>query len=89
MKIEYMLIENWRSFYGTNEIVFSTDPQKNITLVRAENGVGKTSLLAALNWCLFAILPPVEDFQNPKNLLNNHALIKDQAKQTKIEVDFA
>lgn len=83
-----MLIENWRSFYGKNEIVFSTDEEKNVTLVRAENGVGKTSLLAALNWCLFGILPPVEDFQNPKNLLNNFALNKDQARQTKIEVDF-
>lgn len=88
MKIEYMLIENWRSFYGINEIIFSTHEEKNVTLVRAENGVGKTSLLAALNWCLFGILPPAEDFQNPKNLLNNHALNKDRASQTKIEVDF-
>lgn len=88
MKIEYMLIENWRSFYGINEIVFSTDVEKNVTLVRAENGVGKTSLLAALNWCLFGILPPTEDFQNPKSLLNNYALNKDQAQQTRIEVDF-
>ena len=70
MKIEYMCIENWRSFYGTNEITFSTDPKKNVTLVLAENGVGKTSLLAALNWCLFGILPDETDFQNPKNLLN-------------------
>ena len=88
MKIEYMLIDNWRSFYGSNEIVFSTDEQNNVTLVRAENGVGKTSLLAALNWCLFSILPPPEDFQNPKDLLNNHALNKGLAKQAKIEVDF-
>jgi DNA sulfur modification protein DndD len=88
MKIEYMRIENWRSFYGVNEISFSTDPEKNVTLVRAENGVGKTSLLAALNWCLFGILPPNEDFQNPNNLLNNHALQKDGATQTKIELDF-
>lgn len=88
MKIEYMLIENWRSFYGANQIFFSTDPEKNVTLVRAENGVGKTSLLAALNWCLFSILPPAEDFQNPKSLLNSHAMLKDRAKQTKVEVDF-
>lgn len=83
-----MRIENWRSFYGSNQIVFSTDPKKNVTLVRAENGVGKTSLLAALNWCLFGILPDEGDFQNPKNLLNNTARSKDGARQTKVEVEF-
>lgn len=88
MKIEFMRIENWRSFYRVNEIVFSVDPIKNVTLVRAENGVGKTSLLAALNWCLFGILPPDEDFQNPKNLLNNNAKIQDKATHAKIEVEF-
>lgn len=88
MKIEFMRIENWRSFYGVNEIIFSTDPEKNVTLVRAENGVGKTSLLAALNWCLFAILPPEEDFQNPKDLLNSSAIEIDNATRTKIELEF-
>ena len=88
MKIEFMRIENWRSFYGINEIIFSTDPEKNVTLVRAENGVGKTSLLAALNWCLFAILPPEEDFQNPKDLLNSSAIEIDNATRTKIELEF-
>lgn len=88
MKIECMKIDNWRSFYGSNQIVFSTDPDKNVTLIRAENGVGKTSLLAALNWCLFGILPDESDFQNPKNLLNNTARLTDNAKLTKIELEF-
>lgn len=88
MKIEFMRIENWRSFYGKNEIVFSVDPEKNVTLVRAENGVGKTSLLAALNWCLFGMLPNEEDFQNPKILVNSYAQINESAKQTKIELEF-
>jgi DNA sulfur modification protein DndD len=88
MKIECMRIDNWRSFYGSNQIVFSTDPKKNVTLVRAENGVGKTSLLAALNWCLFGILPDESDFQNPKSLLNNTARSKDGVKHTKVELEF-
>ena len=45
---------------------FSTDKTKNVTLIRAENGVGKTSLLAALNWCLFGILPGPDEFENPQ-----------------------
>lgn len=88
MKIEFMRIENWRSFYGKNEIFFSTDAEKNVTLVRAENGVGKTSLLAALNWCLFGILPNEDDFQNPKSLVNSYARLNENARQTKVELEF-
>ena len=88
MKIEFMRIENWRSFYGVNELLFSTDPDKNLTLIRAENGVGKTSLLAALNWCLFEILPSEEDFKSPQNLVNDHARKEHGTTKTKVEVEF-
>lgn len=88
MKLERMRIENWRSFYKDHEIIFSTDPAKNVTLIRAENGFGKTNLLAAVNWCLFGILPPPEDFQNPKKLLNDHAKLKDNATRVRVELEF-
>src|ERR1035437_780858 len=35
------------------EIEFSTDAAKPLTVVRAENDTGKTTLLHALRWCLF------------------------------------
>lgn len=88
MQIEFMRIENWRSFYGLNEISFSTDKDKNVTLIRAENGVGKTSLLAALNWCLFGILPSENDFQKPKSLVNDQARSSQGANKTKVEIEF-
>ena len=88
MKLEYMMLDNWRSFYGENTIEFSTDSVRNVTLIRAENGVGKTSLLAALNWCLFGILD-TEDFENPDKLVNDFALLNDNAYITKVEVEFS
>lgn len=88
MKIEAITVENWRSFYGKHQIVLSTDPEKNVTLIRAENGSGKTNLLAALNWCLFAILPPSSDFGNPKNLLNDHAKLHDNATHVRVDLEF-
>lgn len=83
-----MRLENWRSFYGENEIVFSTDQKRNVTIIRAENGVGKTSLLAALNWCLFGILDE-DDFEKPDKLVNDFAISKDQAHTTKVEIEFS
>jgi DNA sulfur modification protein DndD len=88
MLIEYIKIENWRSFYGENEIWISTDPDKNVTLIRAENGVGKTSLLAAINWCFFGILPSESEFENPKKLVNEFAVEHDKVNFTTVEIDF-
>lgn len=35
------------------EIDFSVDPERNITVIRAANESGKTTMLTALQWCLF------------------------------------
>ncbi|MEQ1515138.1 MAG: AAA family ATPase [Usitatibacteraceae bacterium] len=89
MLIEYIRINNWRSFYGENDFVVSTLPEKNVTLIRAENGVGKTSLLAAINWCFFGILPAESEFEDPTSLVNKFAIEKDGAKSAIVSVDFA
>ena len=82
MQIEYISIENWRSFYGENSFFVSTDPERNVTLIRAENGVGKTSLLAAINWCFFDILPASSEFEDPERLVNKFASQKGRVLTT-------
>lgn len=88
MLIEFIKIANWRSFYGSNDIIVSKDPIKNVTLIRAENGVGKTSLLAAINWCFFNILPSESEFEDPTCLVNKFAAELDGATRTTVEIDF-
>lgn len=88
MLIQHIRLTNWRSFYGENNLFVSQDPEKNVTLIRAENGVGKTSLLAAVNWCFFGILPAESEFENPKELVNNFAAGKEGVSTTSIEIDF-
>ncbi|MGO6926119.1 AAA family ATPase [Rhizobium ruizarguesonis] len=88
MLIQRIGLTNWRSFYGENDFFVSKDPQKNVTLIRAENGVGKTSLLAAINWCFFNILPAESEFENPKELVNKFAASREQATRATVEVDF-
>ena len=88
MQIEYIRIENWRSFYGENSFLISTHPDKNVTLIRAQNGVGKTSLLAAINWCFFNILPASSEFEDPDRLVNQFAGQKDGATTTTVAIDF-
>lgn len=88
MEIQYIQIANWRSFYGENNFLVSTDRERNITLIRAENGVGKTSLLAAINWCFFNILPNESEFEEPSQLVNNYARLHDGVTKTTVQIDF-
>jgi len=50
MILEKLIVENFRQFRGRQEIVFSDLRDKNVTLIHAENGFGKTALLNALLW---------------------------------------
>jgi DNA sulfur modification protein DndD len=88
MLIEFVKLTNWRCFYGENDFLVSKDPARNVTLIRAENGVGKTSLLAAINWCFFNILPSESEFEEPKALVNKFAMQNDGATKCKVEIDF-
>lgn len=71
MIFESLTVENWRGFYGTETIYFSTSKEKNTTIVYAQNGVGKTNLLNAIMWCLYEELTP--SFKKPSDILNHEA----------------
>lgn len=53
MILDEIRLTDFRCFFGESTVRFSTDPVKNVTLIYAENGVGKTTLLNALLWCFF------------------------------------
>lgn len=78
MKIISLTLKNFRQFYGEQKIEFSTDKDKNITLIHAENGVGKTALLNAIKWCLFE--QTTKNFSQKDNLINHYA--KDNAEDS-------
>jgi len=69
MLFEKIILKNFRQFYGECEINFSTDSEKNITLIHGENGVGKTTLLNAILWCFFEKL--IDSFEQKSTLVCN------------------
>ena len=50
--LQRAMFKNFRALRDI-EITFSVDPEKHLTVIRAENGTGKTSMLYALTWGLF------------------------------------
>ena len=53
MLIRQIKLENFRQFYGSQVIDLSTNPEKNVTLIHAQNGIGKTTILNSILWCLY------------------------------------
>lgn len=64
-------LKDFRCFYGEHSIDFSQDPERNVTLIHAENGVGKTTLLNALLWCFYG--QTTDRFEKRDDLVNYDA----------------
>jgi len=66
MILEYIEINNFRSYYKKQRIDFATDPAKNFTIIQGNNGTGKTTLLNAFTWCLYD--DELHEDKNGKNM---------------------
>jgi DNA sulfur modification protein DndD len=71
MWLSQITLKDFRCFNGEHSIEFSQDPERNVTLIHAENGVGKTTLLNALLWCFYG--QTTERFEKRDDLVNYDA----------------
>lgn len=53
MIIKSMILKDFRQYKGTQEIKFSTDSEKNVTVILGLNTSGKTTIIEAFKWCLY------------------------------------
>jgi DNA sulfur modification protein DndD len=62
MKINKILFQNFRIYKGNNEILFSPNASKNISIIAGKNGFGKTTFLTSLIWVFYGkMMSEVED----------------------------
>lgn len=54
MIIHKLEMYNFRQYIGLQEVEFSTDPDKNVTVLIGVNTSGKTTIIRAFEWCLYA-----------------------------------
>lgn len=65
MKIRSIKLHNFMRYKGDNELFFSTDNEKNVTVVLGDNTFGKTTLAQGFRWALYEKL-------NDTSRLNNN-----------------
>lgn len=90
MKLNKMTMENFRQFYGTHDIVFSSG-DKNITIIYGENGKGKTGIYRALMFSLFGNVTLEQDNKDDDvHIVNFVALTenKPQPVEASVTIEF-
>lgn len=53
MKITKVKLKNFKSYYGEQELNLSVTDEKNVVVIYADSGYGKTTLLEAINWAFY------------------------------------
>lgn len=53
MIIHKLEMYNFRQYISLQEVKFSTDPEKNVTVLIGVNTSGKTTIIRAFEWCLY------------------------------------
>lgn len=84
MKIKSIKLHNFMRYKGDNELVFSTDAEKNVTVVLGDNTFGKTTLAQAFRWGLYETLNDTR-YSKKKDvvLLNNEVAAELRGNQVK------
>jgi DNA sulfur modification protein DndD len=74
MKLERIILENFRQYYSRQRLEFAKDLRRKVTVIHGVNGAGKTSLFLAINWCLYG-----KNVENVKVIENVGELISKEA----------
>lgn len=53
MILQKLEMNNFRQYIGEQTVEFSTDPEKNVTVLIGVNTSGKTTIVRAFEWCLY------------------------------------
>jgi DNA sulfur modification protein DndD len=85
VKLHKIKLHHFRQFYGKHEFTFAIEPERNVTLLHAENGVGKTTLLNAVLWAFYG--ETTKKFEQRQKIVNFEALAE-QKKVATVEVHF-
>lgn len=88
MRIDRIALKNFFRYYGTQTIVFSKETNKNVTVIRGENGTGKTTLLNAFYYVMYGdVMEPLK-LDNMLNLRAAEELREGEVISASVGMEF-
>jgi len=86
MIIKRLTTNNFFRFYGKFDFEFSTGIDKNVTVIRGENGTGKTTIINAFYWCLYGDVTHPLYIEKIYNELAEVSLTDGETDEASVEV---
>lgn len=86
MYLENLQIENFRQFYGEQEISFASG-EENVTVIYGSNGAGKSTLLNAFIWLFYDEI----ELTHPERIPSERAMAEagvGQSVEVSVELEF-
>ena len=86
MLLRSLKLYNFRQYRGEQKIYFSTDKEKNVTVILGKNTDGKTTIVQAFNWVLYDKIT----FQD-KSLLNidvQNEMVDNSREKVLVEIEL-
>jgi len=88
VRIERVKIQNYRQYHDI-DIEFSKGSENDLQVFIGKNGVGKTNLLNAINWCLYGDEPHLSAESDRQPIVNKrtlHEASKDEIPSVLVEI---
>lgn len=86
MILKRLILNDFRQFEGrNNKLDFSIRDGKHVTLIFASNGVGKTTILSAIVWCLYG--GKTIEYGDQKDVFLNKNTFNDMLDNTETTVE--
>lgn len=86
MLLRNLRLTNFRQFKGGQSISFSTNPDRNVTIIMGENGSGKTTLAQTFTWCLYSDTDFEDKYMLSKAVAQN--MLPNEEANVKVELDL-
>lgn len=84
-------LNNYRAYRGQTEIELSLDPGKTITVIEGNMGIGKTTILESIYWCLYGEVRGGEGQSSDEGVITNDVFEKipiGGRDETSVEIDL-
>lgn len=88
MIITEICCNNFFRFYGECVIECITNANRNVTVIRGENGTGKTTMLNAFYWCFYGDVTPPLYLSKMLNELVEHELEDGKSTSASVGISF-